>query len=67
MIFAAADCRTLISVDDAIQANTLLFATETRMPRAFGEFGRSRDSEEVNKIIQILSYYNATCWSKTPL
>lgn len=59
MIFAAMDCRTLISVDDAIQANTLLFATETRMPRALGEFGRSRDSEVVNKIIQILSHYNA--------
>ena len=51
--------RTLQKVDDAIQANTLLFATETRMPRALGEFGRSRDSEVVNKIIQILSHYNA--------
>ena len=58
MIFAAMDCRHLVSVDDAIQANTLLFATETRMPRALGEFGMSRDSEIVNKIIQILSHYN---------
>jgi len=59
MIFAAMDCRTVISVEDAINANTLLFATENRMPRALGEFGSSRNSVVANKVIQILAHYNA--------
>lgn len=61
MIFAAMDCRTVIEVDDAIKANTLLYVTETRMPRALGEFGKSRNAEISNKILGILSHHGQPC------
>lgn len=58
MIFAAMDCRTIIGVEDAVRANTLLHVTESRMPRALGEFGKSKNSDVANKILGILTHYN---------
>lgn len=54
MILAAMDCRTQIQTQDAIRANTLLHVTESRMPRALGEFGKSKNSDIANKIISIM-------------
>jgi hypothetical protein len=61
MIMAAMDCRNVIEVDDALRANTLLHVTETRMPRALGEFGKSRNAEVSNKILGILQHHGQPC------
>lgn len=54
MLFAAMDCRNKITVHDALKANTLLYYTEIRMPRALGEFGKSKNSDVANKVISLL-------------
>jgi hypothetical protein len=56
LIIAASDCRTSISRDDALAANTLLHYTELRMPKALGEFGRSRYSDTANTILDLLGH-----------
>lgn len=55
IIFAAADLRTEVIVADALKANTLLHYTELKMPKALGEFGRSKYSEISNIILDALS------------
>lgn len=56
MCFIAAASRgsTIITEDDIIYANTILTFTEGLMPKALGEFGRSRQSEVVHKVMQVL-------------
>lgn len=46
--------RAEIDVDTVIYANTVLTAAEIQMPKAMGEFGKSRNSDVVNKIMNIL-------------
>jgi hypothetical protein len=52
MVFAVSDLRMEISAHDALRANTLLHYTEQRMPKALGEFGRSKYSEIANIILE---------------
>jgi hypothetical protein len=55
LILAASDLRTSITRQDAINANTVLHYTELRMPKALGEFGRSRYSDTTNVILDLLN------------
>lgn len=58
MIVAVAHgCRT-VDVGHVIYANTVLAYAEKFMPRALGEFGKSRDGDATNKIMDVL--YKAT-------
>lgn len=54
MIFAAMDCSLQVRAHHVLQANTLLHVTEQRMPKALGEFGKSRNSDVANNIIEYL-------------
>lgn len=56
--FCASRLSQDLSFADIQNANTLLFATEQEMGKALGEFGKSRNSEVANKIMQFL--YQAT-------
>lgn len=51
-IIAAGDIRTNVTVSDAKRANTMLSKAEQWMPRALGEFGRSRHSEVTGEILE---------------
>jgi hypothetical protein len=52
--FAASEGKKEIGERTMIMANTLLYATEAEMPKALGEFGKSRHSEVSNKVMQYL-------------
>lgn len=54
MIMAAMACRTTITEEDCINANTLLFYTERRMPDALGEFGKAKNADVTNSVMAIL-------------
>lgn len=54
LICSAARVQTKIDMQDVLLANSLLTYTETSMPKALGEFGKSRNSEAANKIMQSL-------------
>lgn len=56
MILACADLRTTLLAEDVIHANTLLFYTEHNMPKALGEFGKSKFSDVANAILQMLDH-----------
>jgi hypothetical protein len=43
-----------ITQDVIIESNTILSAAEHLMPRALGEFGKSRNSDVTNKIVEML-------------
>lgn len=53
-VLAASDLRMSVCVHDVIRANTMLAATELRMPKALGEFGASRYSGAANAILDFL-------------
>jgi len=54
MCFTAARVSTEISYSDVVQANTLLYYTEARMPKALGEYGKSRNSDVSNTVLDIV-------------
>lgn len=54
LLFAAARCSTEIIEFDVLYANTCLTYAESLMPKAMGEFGKSRDSEASTKLMQEL-------------
>ena len=54
MIIAATEKRTEIQVQDCINANTLLHYTEMRMPKALGAFGKAKNSDVVNSVMEII-------------
>lgn len=47
------DCT--ITTNDVITANTVLSAAEINMPRALGEFGKNKDSDVAQKVMDILN------------
>ena len=61
IILAASELRTVITEEDALNANTLLYYTELRMPKALGEFGRSKHSETSNTILDFLNSATKPC------
>lgn len=54
IVEAAAENSPEVSVDHVLRANTLLLDTEALMPKALGEFGKSRNAEVNSKIMQAL-------------
>src|SRR5690606_174971 len=54
IIIASTRLSTEISIDDMLKANTLLHYTEMNMPRALGEFGKSKFSDVSNQILEHL-------------
>lgn len=54
IIYAAARLSQTIDGVDVIRANTVLAYSETLMPKALGELGKSKNSEAANKIMQAL-------------
>lgn len=54
LIHATTRLSPVIEPIDAIRANTVLYHAERHMPQAFGEFGASRVSAQIHKILQIL-------------
>lgn len=53
LIVAAARLSTTITESDVIYANTILTYAEHSMPKALGEFGKSKNSDVAHKIIQL--------------
>jgi hypothetical protein len=53
-VLTAARASTQITEDDIVYANTILTFTESLMPKALGEFGRSKQSEVVHKVMQLM-------------
>lgn len=54
LICAAARISTEIDERDVIYANTILTHAEHSMPRALGEFGKSKNADVTHKIIQLI-------------
>lgn len=54
IVFAAMDYSTTVSKTHVLQANTLLYATEQRMSKALGQFGKARHADVANNIIELL-------------
>lgn len=54
LVITASRLSTTIEVSDVVEANTLLTFTESLMPKALGEFGRSRNSAIVHKVMTII-------------
>jgi hypothetical protein len=55
MIIAAANLSMVVKEEHILWANTMLAAAEKKMPKALGEFGKSRYSEVSNEILQWMS------------
>jgi hypothetical protein len=54
LVFTASRISTAIDIQDVMLASTLLSYTESFMPKALGEFGKSRNAEAANKIMSTL-------------
>ena len=54
LIVTAARLSKTITSQDVLYANTILTHTEHLMPNALGEFGKSRNSDIVHKVMQVL-------------
>jgi hypothetical protein len=61
LVISAARCSTTITERDVVLGNSILSWTERDMPKALGEFGKSRDSDVAGKIM------NALYETRTPL
>lgn len=56
MAMAASDLRMEILPIDALRANTMLHYAELKMPKALGEFGKSKYSDITNTVLDILNH-----------
>lgn len=54
LITSASRCATSITERDVITANTILTHTEHLMPKAMGEYGKSKNSDVTNKVMTVL-------------
>jgi energy-coupling factor transporter ATP-binding protein EcfA2 len=55
LIIVAAEDSGIITDNVVIKANTILSAAEICMPKALGQFGKGKNSDVSNKIIELLS------------
>lgn len=55
IIMAAANLSPVVKEEHILWANTMLASAERKMPKALGEFGKSKHSEVSNEILQWLS------------
>lgn len=58
IIVAASRFSPTITEDIVVEANTYLTGAELAMPKALGEFGKNRNSDVSNKIVEMLSNSN---------
>lgn len=58
IIHTAVRCVNTVDVEDVVYANTVLSFAEHFMPNAFGEFGRGKNAEVSNKVIEVLDNSN---------
>ena len=58
MVLAAIRLSDTIQTEDVIYANTILAYAEHFMPKALGEFGKSRNSDVAHKVLQLLEASN---------
>jgi len=56
LICSASSMRNTIELADVVYANTILTHAEHTMPKALGEFGKSKNSDIAHKIIHILEH-----------
>jgi hypothetical protein len=54
MVIAAGRLSMVLEVEDILEASTVLTFTEHLMPKALGEFGKSKTSEVIHKIMAAL-------------
>ena len=54
LVVVASRVGTVMEVRDVIYANTLLTHTENLMPKALGEFGKSKHSAVANKVMDVI-------------
>lgn len=54
LVCAASRVSTVIDLQDVMLSSSLLSYTEAFMPKALGEFGKSRNADASNKIMEIL-------------
>lgn len=54
LIHSAAGYKNIIDEESVIRANTVLHFTERFMPKALGEFGKSRHSDVNHKVVSII-------------
>lgn len=54
LVCAASRVSKVVEVPDVLLASSILSLTESTMPKALGEFGKSRNAEAANKIMTIL-------------
>ena len=54
LILAALEETTTVNCECVLKANTILHVTEQRMPKALGEFGKSRNASISHKIMELL-------------
>ncbi len=54
LICSAARISSTVDTNDVLLANSILSFTENAMPKALGEFGKSRHAEAANKLMQAL-------------
>lgn len=54
IIIAASELTTIIVEEHLLKANTVLYYAEIRMPKALGEYGRSKYSEVSGQVMAIL-------------
>lgn len=58
LIHAAARLSTVVDIEDVVLANTILSYTENHMPKALGEFGKSKNSDVMHKLMVALDSTN---------
>lgn len=54
MVITVARLSKVVEKEDIIYANTILTFTESYMPKALGEFGKSRNSSIAQKVMQVI-------------
>lgn len=54
LIVAINHGRRVVEEDDLVEANTYLSAAERMMPKALGQFGRAKNADVANKIMDLL-------------
>jgi hypothetical protein len=54
LIVTAMRCSTVVDMQDVLLANTILTHAESVMPKALGEFGKSRNSEATQNVMSAL-------------
>jgi hypothetical protein len=55
LAICASEKTTLVTAEHALKANTVLYYAERKMPRALGEFGKSKFSDISSTILDILN------------